>query len=150
MATVEKPSQQSASQEHGALDRLGYQLKHAQLRFDAFRDEGLAPLGITGRQCAVLAIIEAGRSLSQQDIAETLRVDRTTMVAVIDSLEQMELVARVPQPTDRRKNVITLTDLGRDTFRQSETVRLHAERRFFQRVSAADRETFQRVLRALG
>jgi DNA-binding MarR family transcriptional regulator len=37
------------------------------------------------------------------------RVDRATMVVLIDELENKGLVQRRPHPEDRRKNVVALT-----------------------------------------
>ncbi len=49
--------------------RLGYLLKHAQLRLAAFTAPALAPFGITGRELAVLITIDDPVALSQQDVA---------------------------------------------------------------------------------
>ena len=43
---------------------LGYLLKHAQLRFFELGTVALAPLGINGREAAVLRAIDAGRPVS--------------------------------------------------------------------------------------
>lgn len=47
-------------------------------------------------------------------MAELLGVDRTTMVALVDTLQSKGLVERGRQPDDRRKNVLGLTKEGRD------------------------------------
>ena len=39
--------------------RLGYLLKHAQLRLAELTAAAMAPFGITGRQCAVLIAIDS-------------------------------------------------------------------------------------------
>ena len=46
-------------------------------------------------------------------------LDRTTMVALIDELEQAGLVRRRTHPDDRRKNAVELTPAGRDTLRDT-------------------------------
>jgi hypothetical protein len=48
---------------------LGYLLKHAQLRFFKLGTVALAPLGINGREAAVLRAIDVGRPVSQGEIA---------------------------------------------------------------------------------
>lgn len=60
--------------------RLGYLLKHAQLRLAELAEPLYAPLGVTGRQLALLTLFGAGPALSQQDGAARLGIDRTTMV----------------------------------------------------------------------
>jgi len=94
-------------------ERLGYLLKHASLRHAELIAAAMRPHGITGRQCAVLVAIDDQEPQSQQEVARRLDLDRTTMVALIDELEAKGLVSRSPAPDDRRKNLVTLTPLGR-------------------------------------
>jgi DNA-binding MarR family transcriptional regulator len=130
-------------------DRLGYLLKHAQQRFTQVSAEALRPYGVTGRQCAILATIDGEGLLSQQDVAQLLEVDRTTMVALIDELETAGLVLRRTHPDDRRKNVVELTSAGRDTLRSAEVARHSAETRFLASLSDAQAAAFRNALRAL-
>src|SRR6266702_3982194 len=87
------PGVRSESQPLPALaGRLGYLLKHAQLRLAELTSAAMAPFGITGRECAVLIVIDSHAPLSQQEVAVRLGVDRTTMVLLIDDLEGKGLV----------------------------------------------------------
>src|SRR5262245_51396321 len=90
----------------------------------------MAPFGITGRQCAVPIAIDSQAPLSQQEVAHRLGVDRTTMVLLIDELENKELVQRRRDPDDRRKNVVALTGAGRTTLREASRASAEAERVF--------------------
>jgi DNA-binding MarR family transcriptional regulator len=128
---------------------LGYLLKHVQLRFFELGAITLAPLGINGREAAVLRAIDAGGPLSQGEIARAMNVDRTTMVALIDDLQLKGLVERRQDPDDRRKNVIELTDAGCGTVRQAAEAVEQAERNFLGPLSAAESAQFKRILRAL-
>jgi DNA-binding MarR family transcriptional regulator len=128
---------------------LGYLLKHAQLRFFELGAIALAPLGINGREAAVLRAIDAGLPVSQGEIARAMGVDRTTMVALIDDLQLKGLVQRRQDPDDRRKNVVELTDAGRDTVRQAAGVVEQAERDFLAPLSAGEAAQFKKALRAL-
>jgi DNA-binding MarR family transcriptional regulator len=110
--------------------RLGYLLKHAQLRLAELTGAAMAPFGVTGRQCAVLIAIDGRAPLSQQEVAHRLGVDRTSMVALIDELEGNGLVQRRRDPDDRRKNVVTLTEAGRTTLGNASRAGDDAERRF--------------------
>ena len=129
--------------------RLGYLLKHAQLRFFELGAVALAPLGITGREAAVLRAIDAGRPVSQGEIARAMNVDRTTMVALIDDLQVKGLVRRRQDPDDRRKNVVELTDDGRGTVRQAAKAIERAELDFLGPLTAAEAAQFKTTLRAL-
>src|SRR5262245_36288425 len=89
---------------------LGYLLKHVQLRSLERTAVALAPVGINGREAAVLRAIESPHPLAQGEIARRMGIDRTTMVALIDDLQDRGLVQRRQDPDDRRKNVVQLTD----------------------------------------
>jgi DNA-binding MarR family transcriptional regulator len=134
---------------HRQDPHLGYLLKHAQLRFFELGAVALAPLGINGREAAVLRAIDAGRPVSQGEIARAMNVDRTTMVALIDDLQLKGLVQRRQDLDDRRKNVVELTDAGRSTVRQAAGAVERAERDFFGPLSAAEIAQFKKILRQL-
>lgn len=109
--------------------RLTYLLKHALVELDGLHQELLAPTGVSARELAVLLLLDAREPESQQQAAQRLGVDRTTMVALLDALEAKGLVARRPDATDRRRNVVELTDDGRTTLRQATRASDEAERR---------------------
>jgi DNA-binding MarR family transcriptional regulator len=88
--------------------RLGYLLKQAMRRLSAVSDEALAPFEVDDRRLAVLLLVASNEPMSQQQAAERLSIDRTTMVALLDDLESKGLVVRVAHPGDRRRNVIKL------------------------------------------
>src|SRR6476620_3629342 len=94
---------------------LFHLIKHAQLALGEITGRALEPLGITGRELAVLVARDAHEPLSQQEAAGRLGVDRTTMVDLVDSLERKELVERRPDPSDRRRTIVQLTPRGKRT-----------------------------------
>ena len=95
--------------------RLTYLLKRALLELEELHREHLGPLGIDGRELAVLLLLHGREPESQQQAAARLGVDRTTMVSLLDGLEAKDLVARHADDKDRRRNVVGLTDAGRRT-----------------------------------
>src|SRR5947209_18060967 len=76
-------------------------------------NERLSPLGITAREFGVLTLLARAGQLSQQAIGEQLRIDRTTMVAIVDALEQAEFGRRGRNPSDRRAVAVTPLPQGR-------------------------------------
>ncbi|TMR16497.1 MarR family transcriptional regulator [Nonomuraea turkmeniaca] len=95
--------------------RLGYLFKHASLRLAELTGPALEPYGIDGREFAVLSVLGVAEPLSQLEAAQRLRIDRTTMVSLVDALERKKLVGRRPDPGDRRRNIVELTEHGRET-----------------------------------
>ena len=129
--------------------RLGYLLKHAQLRLAELMASAMAPFEITGRQLAVLIAVDSRAPLSQQEVARRLGVDRTTMVLLIDELENKQLVQRRQDPDDRRKNVVALTDTGRTTLREASRAGDEAERLFLGSLSGDEAAQLRQALRAI-
>lgn len=69
-------------------------------------------LSRAGRQA--LAVLEgAGQPLSPTTIAERLLVTTASVTSLLDTLERRGLVQRQPDPTDRRRLLVALTDDGR-------------------------------------
>ena len=95
--------------------RLTYLLKRALLDLEELHREELGPVGINGRELAVLLLLQAREPESQQQAAARLQVDRTTMVGMLDALEAKGLVARQAAGEDRRRNVVALTEAGHQT-----------------------------------
>jgi DNA-binding MarR family transcriptional regulator len=129
--------------------RLAYLLKHAQLALGEIAGPALAPLRINGRELAVLAVLGAQEPLSQQQAAGQLGVDRTTMVDLIDVLEQKNLVERRADPADRRRNIVQLTPAGQDALREGGRVTLEAEERFLAPLTPAEATQLRSLLQRL-
>jgi DNA-binding MarR family transcriptional regulator len=129
--------------------RLGYLLKHAQLRMAELTERALAPLDLHGREFAVLLVLAGNEPGSQQQASERMGVDRTTMVALLDGLETKGLVARRPQPGDRRRNVVELTEVGLATLTRAIHASDEAEAMLLACLGAEDTDHFQKALHAI-
>lgn len=61
---------------------------------------------------AALAALEEFGPLSQADIGRRLGLDRNDINEILTRLDSQGRVDRRPDPADRRRNVVTLTDTG--------------------------------------
>lgn len=129
-------------------DRLGYLMKHAHQRLTELTSAALTPFRITGRELAVLVVLDALGPTSQQDAARRLGTDRTTMVSLIDALEAKGVVVRQPFEQDRRRNVVRFTEAGRETFAKALVASDAAERAFLGEMTEAEAAKFRAQLRA--
>lgn len=146
---TEEPEQSTGGLPTELAYRLGYLLKHAQQLVHERTARALEPVGISGRELAVLTLLTAGTPLSQQEAARLLSIDRTTMVAMVDELEGKELVARHPDPIDRRRNIVAVTDAGQAALRDA-TERLDkVERDFLARLDERDGHRLRKMLSLL-
>jgi DNA-binding MarR family transcriptional regulator len=112
-------------------------------------NERLAPSGITGRKFGVLTLLARDGELSQQAIGERLRIDRTTMVAMVDALEEAGLVRRERDPSDRRAYAVKLTPKGRARQRRAAETLDNARDEFFAPLSIREREQLLALLKRL-
>jgi DNA-binding MarR family transcriptional regulator len=76
-----------------------------------FRNAGLE---ITIEQWSVLYHLWKEDCLSQQELCNRTFRDKPSITRLIDNLEKQKLVKRVPSKTDRRINLVSLTEDARD------------------------------------
>ncbi|GAA3985887.1 MarR family transcriptional regulator [Actinomadura viridis] len=133
----------------GLSSNLVYLLKHAHLRMAELTTKALTPYGIEGRELGVLLALADLEPASQQQAAQRLGIDRTTMVALLDALEGKGLVSRHPHADDRRRNVVELTDAGKDALRLALKASADAEREFLAPLSPQAAEGLRNALRAI-
>lgn len=97
----------------GALaDLLGYHLRRAQVAMFQNFAKVLDDWNISPGQVGVLALVKANSGINQTRVGNALGIDRSTLVAVIDRLEERDLITRTPSPTDRRSHALVLTEEG--------------------------------------
>jgi DNA-binding MarR family transcriptional regulator len=135
--------------DHGALpELLGYQLRLAQLA--VFRDFGATAgdLGVSPGRFGMLVLIEANPGVTQSRLARAVGLDRSTMVAVLDQLEERGFVER-RQGEDRRTNGLWLTKEGRVLLAKMKRRVIAHEDRIAARLTAAERRTLLGLLARL-
>ena len=121
----------------GALPHLiGYRLRLAQQA--VFRDYAEMVQGLSPGQLGIVVLIDANPGLTQSRLAEAVRRDRSTMVAVLDELEARGLIER-RKGEDRRTNGLWLTRSGKNFFAGAMRRVYAHERRFASRFTARER-----------
>ena len=109
--------------------------------------------GVTFAQCH--AIVEIGRSgsISLNDLADVLGLDKSTMSRTINNLVENDLVVREIDPTDRRYITIRLTAKGVQSFHEIETGMRVYFTQIFQSIPEAKRdqviESLQILIKAI-
>jgi DNA-binding MarR family transcriptional regulator len=108
--------------------------------------EGM-PAGFRGY--LVLAAAASGCANNQLEVARRLGVDRSVMVGVLDELEDAGLVARKPNPTDRRERAIAVTPAGTKRLATVQRQLERATEHVLAPLSASRRESFLDLLNAI-
>jgi DNA-binding MarR family transcriptional regulator len=107
----------------------------------------LAPLGLKVRSYSVLSLAAESSAPSQRDLAETLLLDPSQVVALVDDLEQRGLVTRVAHQTDRRIKAIVASAKGRDVCAAAARATMIAENEAFKMLDSDERLQLANLLR---
>jgi DNA-binding MarR family transcriptional regulator len=128
------------------MERVGFLLTMARGGTLAICTEALSPLGLHVKQFGALLVLATEGPHSQQYLSEWTRMDRTTMVAIVDSLEERGCVRRERNPEDRRAYLVTITPEGRRALRRAEEAMAKAESRVLASLDNGEREQLLSLL----
>ena len=109
----------------------------------------LAPLGLRPHHFGVLILIETHPGSAQQELVTRSLIDPSSMVAVIDELEEHGLAERRQHPDDRRKRAVHLTPQGQRTLERARQAAMRTAQEVFDPLDEAERETLRTLLRKL-
>lgn len=105
--------------------------------------------GLNGASFDVLAtLLRSGppHVLSPNQLLATMMVTSGTMTNRIDQLVKEGLVARVPNPDDKRSVHVQLTKLGQKTTDAAVTDHVEAQKRLVEGLKASDKTELNRLL----
>jgi DNA-binding MarR family transcriptional regulator len=105
------------------------------------------PGGHRGYQ--VLTAAARDEASSQSALGAQLGIDRTVLTYLLDDMERVDLVARKPDPADRRTRQIVATESGRALLCRLEERLEHAEAHILSGLPARDRRTLKSLLTRL-
>ncbi len=111
--------------------------------------ESLAPLGLTMRQFAVLRALSANEGMSQAALGESLQIDASSIVLVLDDCQKSGWTQRRPSPTDRRRYALHLTPAGRRVLDRAQKAAAGAEAELFAPLEPAQQAQLQDLLMLL-
>lgn len=132
----------------GVLPRLiGYQLRLAQRAIFADFADTVGESGISPGLFGILVIIGENPGLTQQALANAAHLDRSSVVTVLDKLEDRGLVER--RAADRRSNGLFLADQGAALLRKLKRKVASHERRVVQNLSTTEREHLVALLQRI-
>ncbi|WP_324195825.1 MarR family winged helix-turn-helix transcriptional regulator [Nocardia cyriacigeorgica] len=80
----------------------------------AMMQRGMAERGLTPARARLLWALHHSGPVTQRTLADLLRVTPRTITGLLDGLGADGYVQRQPHPEDRRAQLVTLTDRGRD------------------------------------
>ena len=69
--------------------------------------------GVTVEQFGILALLWYNEGITQQEIANTLNRDKTTVARVVQNMIKQNLIVKIPDQLDKRNKRIFLTQKGK-------------------------------------
>jgi DNA-binding MarR family transcriptional regulator len=108
-----------------------------------FKQEGIE---ITIEQWSVLYHLWKKDGISQQDLCNASFRDKPSITRLVDNLEKLKLVKRVPSQTDRRSNSIMLTEAAKKLQEKTMEIASRTLNEALEGVAADDVETAKKVL----
>lgn len=114
-AALSKAPGKSADEDIGAIDDIiGFHIRLAHGAAHRHFTETFSELGLTQKMVSVLWLISDHPNIAQADIGRRLQMDRATTMAIINRLEARNLLVRGASMLDRRRQPLTLTQVGQD------------------------------------
>jgi len=121
------------------LGRLGISLKTETM-------EEFERLGFSAYQFSILALLDEGARTTQAAIADSLGFDPSQLVSFLDGLEEHGLIERRRDPTDRRRQMVSMTPAGRQKLAAFRKLVRRIEDEFLAALDDDERATLHELL----
>jgi DNA-binding MarR family transcriptional regulator len=114
-------------------------------------EASMAPGGLRPRHLIALGLLREHGSVSQQALAETLSLDPSNVVGLLNELEERGLVTRRRDPEDRRRHIVEVSSLGEEELEVANARLSCVENELLSALSAQERSTlYDLLVRAVG
>ncbi|MEU9986670.1 MarR family winged helix-turn-helix transcriptional regulator [Streptomyces sp. NPDC048045] len=123
-----------------------WNLGRAAARGRALVAEALAAEGMKMWHHVVLSAVRDLAPVAQADLGRGVGLDPKDLVGVLNDLQSAGLVVRAPDPKDRRKNAVSLTDGGDRLLTRCEEAARRANDELLAPLSTSERDQFMGLL----
>jgi len=130
-------------------DRVPFLLYRAAELSHSLANDMLARIQLTARQVGILTLVTEWEPMTQKALGDTLRIDRTTMVSLIDDLERKGYVVRRRHPRDRRAFLVQPTQSGSAAKAQAIAILDEQQSRFLAPLTSVQRQQLGALLKRL-
>ncbi|MGW5664731.1 MarR family winged helix-turn-helix transcriptional regulator [Streptomyces sp. NPDC003758] len=121
-------------------------LGRAAARGRALVADALAAEGMKMWHHVVLSAVRDLAPVAQADLGRGIALDPKDLVGILNDLQAAGLVLREPDPRDRRKNAVSLTEEGARLLKRCEKAAREANDTLLAPLSPAERDRFMDLL----
>lgn len=125
---------------------LGPLLDLVLRRLRGAAESEVAKVGLRTRHIIALTLLRDFGEQGQAGLAESLGIDPTNVVALLNELESIGLVERRRSPQDRRRHTVVLTDAGTARLAEAEGALAALEQRMFAGLEDDELKTLHALL----
>lgn len=125
---------------------IGYNARRAALAVIEVFMERMAPYDLRVVDFSVLSLVTHNPGITSRQLCTALGILPPNLVAMVNSLEKRELIARKPHPRDGRAMGLHLTASGKKLMREAENTAMGLEADVASRLSASEAKTLIRLL----
>lgn len=104
---------------------------------------------MTPRQFQVLGLLHDNGPMGQRELGETMGIDPSVLVTMLNPLEERGCVTRRRDAADRRRHIVVLTETGTRQLGAAARAQRDAEDAFFAGLEGDQRAQLQQALLAL-
>ena len=132
-------------------DRPTWLISRAYARSHGLLNNGFAAsgAGLRSYHYRLLAALDEWGPASQADLARSTSVDPSDVATVLGELERRGLVARTADPTNQRRNIVSITPAGSRQLRALDRVIEDVQDRVLAPLSPNERRQLTKLLRKL-
>jgi DNA-binding MarR family transcriptional regulator len=112
-------------------------------------EQVLAPIGLRQRHVVALSYLRGYGPTAQQKLADRLRMDASSMVCLLNELEESDLVVRNRDRSDRRRAIINLSRKGERALCQVDEAVQIVEDEMLAGLDPSERATLHELLARL-
>ncbi|GMA61714.1 MarR family transcriptional regulator [Alicyclobacillus fastidiosus] len=130
-------------------DSLGFMISQTYRKVANFTMLHFKPYGVTTEQWVVLLTLARHEGITQTQLADLTKKDKTTITRILDSLERKALVERRKDAGDRRAIQAFVTDEGKRLANELADVERNAIDLLFGSYTAQEKEQLKAALLAV-
>ncbi|HHX52489.1 MAG TPA: MarR family transcriptional regulator [Erysipelothrix sp.] len=105
---------------------------------------------LTVNEFTVMEALYTKKELSTQELIDKILIPNSSMTYVLDILEKRELINRLKDPKDKRRQLISLTDEGESLFKEVYEQHYQHMQSIFSVLSDQENQELQRLLKIVG